>query len=367
MSTQGQAWVDKVGIQGCKNGGELLVLIRVGNHVGSDLRGCFAKASTIAKECLMGESTVLKHLRRLKAGGVLLPGDHQLVDHIRADKRPPVYDLAGGHEKGCPGGHPSDVLCETVIAGARSEHPTKRASGTGARSEHPQKRRRSAGVQSEHPTSGTGVTGVQIDASRVLKSSGRSNKEVKLPLSLPAGERNGLPPSGSPAAENERETNASRDQSPDPATAASVPLPRPKPETEAQRTQLQLDLQTVMASYTAALGVSPTPGTDARLRAEAAELLGLNWPVEHIAKLAGQLPGLGFSSLTRHAEHNPPPVPKSVRPSGPARCMRHPAFNEGDCAPCRLAERERLQRGQSEPAAVDGAGLLARLRAGQLA
>ncbi|MFE5108326.1 hypothetical protein [Streptomyces sp. NPDC056663] len=48
-------------------------------------------------------------------------------------------------------------------------------------------------------------------------------------------------------------------------------------------------------------------------------------------------------------------------------CERHPAFRADDCSPCRLAERERQQRGKSEPAAVDGAGLLARLQAGQSA
>jgi hypothetical protein len=45
-------------------------------------------------------------------------------------------------------------------------------------------------------------------------------------------------------------------------------------------------------------------------------------------------------------------------------CLRHPAFREDDCAPCRAAERDRKQRGNSEPKPVDGAGLLARLRAG---
>lgn len=366
MSTQGQAWVDKVGIEGCKNSGELLVLIRVGNHVGGDMRGCFAKAATLAKESLMGESTVLKHLRNLKAAGVLVPGDEKLVDHIRADKRPPVYDLAGGHEQGCPGGHPSDVLCETVMAtGARSEHPSKGAPATGARSEHPSKKRRSAGARSEHPTSGAGVTGVQIDASRVLKSSGRSNKEVKLPLSLPAGALNGLPSSGSPTAKDEREIDASLDKTPAPAAAAAVPPPRPEPDDQAPPTQLQADLKTVIDAYIAALGVYPTPGTAARIKADAEALLALTWPVEHVAKLAAQLPGLGYTDLARHADHNPPPAPKAARPSGPPKCERHPAYAEGDCPPCVRAERERKQRGKSDPGSVDGAGLLARLRAGQ--
>lgn len=48
-------------------------------------------------------------------------------------------------------------------------------------------------------------------------------------------------------------------------------------------------------------------------------------------------------------------------------CVRHPAFRDGDCAPCRQAERERAQRGRSEPRRVSGGGaaLLARLRAAQ--
>jgi hypothetical protein len=45
-------------------------------------------------------------------------------------------------------------------------------------------------------------------------------------------------------------------------------------------------------------------------------------------------------------------------------CARHPSFPEGDCSPCRLEERRRGQRGDSGPASVNGAELLARLRAG---
>ncbi|MEU9481808.1 hypothetical protein [Streptomyces sp. NPDC048191] len=38
---------------------------------------------------------MLKHLRRLKAGGALIPGDPELVSHFRADRPLPAYDLAG--------------------------------------------------------------------------------------------------------------------------------------------------------------------------------------------------------------------------------------------------------------------------------
>ena len=90
MSYQAQTWVDEVGIKHCKNGGELLVLIRVANHTNGDMRGCYASAETLAGECLMGESTVLKHLRRLKAGGVLLlqevpDREHKLLYFVAID------------------------------------------------------------------------------------------------------------------------------------------------------------------------------------------------------------------------------------------------------------------------------------------
>ncbi|CAM5501698.1 hypothetical protein SANTM175S_10320 [Streptomyces antimycoticus] len=45
-------------------------------------------------------------------------------------------------------------------------------------------------------------------------------------------------------------------------------------------------------------------------------------------------------------------------------CARHPNWPEGDCMSCQNEERARRKRPRSEPAPVDGAGLLARLRAG---
>lgn len=328
MSTQGQAWVDKIGIKCCKNAGELLVLMRVGNHVGGDMCGCFAKASTLAKECLMGESTVLKHLRRLKAGGVLLAGDAKLVDHIRADKRPPVYDLAGGHRPGCPGGHSSDVLCETAMtSGARCEHPGGLALAAGGQSKHPRKRRSSTGVRSEYPADGSGATGGRIDASRVSETSGRSSKEMKLSLSPPPGRLNSLSSAGPPPRRTRGVEGKTCDTSPrergTAVPAASVPPPRRDVEGLPRPTALEADVRAVMAAYATALGAFPAPSVGRRLRGEAQELLTLGWPVAHVAELIGQLPGLGYTSLTRHADHNPPRPPAGV----------HPASAQGDGAP----------------------------------
>ncbi|MFE6885849.1 helix-turn-helix domain-containing protein [Streptomyces sp. NPDC057702] len=323
MSYQAQTWVDAVGIKHCKNGGELLVLIRVANHTNGEMRGCYASAETLAGECLMGESTVLKHLRRLKAGGVLVPGDPELVSHLRADRRPPVYDLAGGHEAGCPGKHNVGDICrvEAVEAtGVQIEHPRKPARATGARSEHSQKKRRSAGGRSEHPSKETPATGVQIDLSRVFKSSTNSCKELNS-LFIPAGAFTARPPRPSP--EREREASSPKADPSGPPCASAQEVPSAACAVEAampgQRQQgeggedLELRVGKVVEAYVLALGgVYPTQATTQRLRTQARELLARGWPLDHVVKLAAQMPGRGYVDLTRHADHNPPPAPKTA-------------------------------------------------------
>ncbi|MDN3262859.1 hypothetical protein QWJ26_24245, partial [Streptomyces sp. CSDS2] len=277
------------------------------------------------------------------------------VDHIRADKRPPVYDLAGGHETGCPGGHPSDVLCETVMAtGVQIEHPSKGAPATGARSEHPPKKRRSTGARSEPPTADAGVTGVQIDAPRVFKSSGRSNKELKLPLSVPAGGLNGRPSPGSPG-QSERENSAS----PEDTTPATSAVAQAAAVAEAWTRGLRAGGHGILPKRAAAIGAEATAllaaGHDLDHLCRVAEWMGREKPTWKVLEGALTYPDAPQLRL---------PGPRPAQ-EGPPMCARHPAFMEGDCPRCRLAERERQQRSASEPAPVDGAGLLARLRAGQ--
>ncbi|MFJ5851257.1 hypothetical protein [Streptomyces sp. NPDC092903] len=73
----------------------------------------------------------------------------------------------------------------------------------------------------------------------------------------------------------------------------------------------------------------------------------------------------------KHLRELPAPPSASGAGAGAGRasvpegmCVRHPAFREGDCSPCRRAEMNRQARGRSEPGPVDGMGLLARVRAG---
>lgn len=281
MSYQAQTWVDKVGIHQCKNGGELLVLIRVANHTNGEMRGCYASAETLAGECLMGESTVLKHLRRLKAGGVLVPGDPELVSHLRADRRPPVYDLAGGHDTGCPGKHSSDVSCETATTGARSEHPSKQ----------------------------TPATGVQIDLPRVFKSSTNSCKELNSLFSLPAGAFSSRQPH--PSQERERET----------ATPEGV-VPEPRSEQPEAEVRPAVRVARRWAAERQARGVFTSPDRVAALAKEADALLAKGQSVECLEREVSVMADHPtWVSLVRHMESVRPVMAaasgRGVRPRGP--------------------------------------------------
>ncbi|WP_431776458.1 hypothetical protein [Streptomyces cucumeris] len=122
---------------------------------------------------------------------------------------------------------------------------------------------------------------------------------------VPAASEHPADPAG---ATDERESSAARKTTPA-ASAAAAPVPEQRQETD----ELEPKIGTVVEAYVLALnGVYPMQSVVQRLRAEARELLALNWPADHVAKLAGQMPGLGYSSLTRHAEHNPPPAPKAA-------------------------------------------------------
>jgi hypothetical protein len=74
-----------------------------------------------------------------------------------------------------------------------------------------------------------------------------------------------------------------------------------------------------------------------------------------------------MSVYRKHLEDLPERAVPGQRPGAPAAamCPRHPAFADGDCPGCHREEQQRLRRDVSESRTDDGAGLLARLRAGQ--
>lgn len=71
-----------------------LVLIGYANHAHKDGRNSWASKATIADYVNCHPKTVTRHVQALIEDGWLREGDQQQVAHLRADRRPVVYDLA---------------------------------------------------------------------------------------------------------------------------------------------------------------------------------------------------------------------------------------------------------------------------------
>lgn len=120
------------------------------------------------------------------------------------------------------------------------------------------------------------------------------------------------------------------------------------------------------AAWMRAHGVELARAYVSTMRKQAAEHLAAGHPVEHLVGLVEQMAPKKWRNLTEHAAHNPPPAQGAGNgPAAPAdSCPKHSAFKAGDCPPCIKAARE--ERAETAgPTPIDGAGLLARLRAGQ--
>ncbi|MFC6344949.1 helix-turn-helix domain-containing protein, partial [Nocardioides hankookensis] len=71
-----------------------LVLVGQANHAHKDGTTSWASKETLAEYVNCDPRTIQRHLKRLRAEGWIRPGDQASVAHIRADRRPVVYDLA---------------------------------------------------------------------------------------------------------------------------------------------------------------------------------------------------------------------------------------------------------------------------------
>lgn len=75
---------------------EGFLLIAIANYCNPYGHNAWPSVHTLANKTRMSESTVKRHLRELEDRGVLVRGDQQQVAHLRADRRPVVWDLAMG-------------------------------------------------------------------------------------------------------------------------------------------------------------------------------------------------------------------------------------------------------------------------------
>lgn len=294
MSYQGQTWVDEVALPHLKNTGELVIMLRVANHAGNGpkkMSGCFAGSETLAKECLMSPRAAQAHLRELSRRKLLIPGDPKLVMHLRPDRRPPVYDLAGAHEPGCSGGHDIDGECQPSTTGSKICHPPGET-----------QRRRSAGGRNDHPSGSKPATGSKNRQSRVAKSATKSSKELKEFSPLPGDAPSPSAPDVSAGA-GERE-------------AAEPNNNTPLHDQVDGTGDADKVIDSYIAAYMTTAGLPPRPDAIQSVRAAAAALLSVGRSVGNLCTLAGELGAKGWTDLVKHAQMNPE---VAIRPAGTSR------------------------------------------------
>lgn len=165
----------------------------------------------------------------------------------------------------------------------------------------------------------TGVTTRKKTARKPLTSEIASPQKAsrrRSPLSPPTA-RTAVPESSADAVTGEDERPTSRGTS-EAECVSPVSVPRQRGEPPAFG---QDDVRPVVEAFAQAhretFGSYPAADLVDAVSTDAVALTASHWPVTHVARLAGELPGKGFRSLARHAEFNPPPKPSST---GPAKC-----------------------------------------------
>jgi hypothetical protein len=73
--------------------GQLLVLIALAERADDQGRNAWPGKAWLAERARCSTRTVQRHLQALRARALIEEGDQRLVDHIRPDRRPTVYDL----------------------------------------------------------------------------------------------------------------------------------------------------------------------------------------------------------------------------------------------------------------------------------
>lgn len=71
-----------------------MTLLALADHTDPDGRGAFPSVQRLAERLGRTRRTIERHIEELHAAGLIVPGDQELVAHVRADRRPNVWDLA---------------------------------------------------------------------------------------------------------------------------------------------------------------------------------------------------------------------------------------------------------------------------------
>ncbi|MGO2656051.1 MAG: helix-turn-helix domain-containing protein [Pseudoclavibacter sp.] len=92
MSWQATAWADALpySVAGPM---ATRVLFKLANVAWEDGRGAFRSKKQLAEQLGVSERSIQRALRELEDAGLIIKGDQRLVDHLRGDRKPTVYDL----------------------------------------------------------------------------------------------------------------------------------------------------------------------------------------------------------------------------------------------------------------------------------
>jgi|GEM_PF-2068990 len=82
-----------------------LVLVGLADHAADDGTGAWPSHSILATAAHCSPRTIRRHLQALEDAGVIHRGDQRIVNHLRADRRPTVWNLNLDHAGSTPATH----------------------------------------------------------------------------------------------------------------------------------------------------------------------------------------------------------------------------------------------------------------------
>lgn len=169
------------------NPAELVVLYALADRASDSGEAAFPSQSWIAERARCSERTVRRRLQDLEEKGLIRRGDHRLVEHYRADRRPVVWDLnmsltrqstAGqnGPPSNCPAGQNESngrtktaLRPDTVVLQTVQNHPEPKEGASSSKS------------SVEEPTSSTADAAIGVPSDWSTPEDPRCKKHASLP------------------------------------------------------------------------------------------------------------------------------------------------------------------------------------------
>lgn len=309
-----------------------LVLIGLANHAADDGTGARPSVATLAEYAGCSVRSVHNKLDVLREVGLIRRGDQRAVGHLRADRRPVVWDLNMQGEQDF-----ADVLVDDSNAdnnGVHVVHPVETARTSV-----------SYGVHVVHPVDGS------VDNSAHGMHAGAHRTPDDMHQCAPREGGHGMHTGADRTVLKNKYLNNNNNASADAALAAdaadvgdevhqphrapvAAPPGSPRPshldEAPAVLRQLRATLPPALSRQ-----LAPNPVLS-RLRA----LLAQGWvPDQILDRFTGQSwagvgPGLIVSTLAGMLEEGPPPVLRASTVPTPERCQDHGIQGASTCSPC---------------------------------